>query len=132
MMNKSTNPTPLHPTSQRIYDAIQNEWNATGRMPTRRSLMRLTGHAHTTITDHLCRLEDAGYIRVQAHIDRGIILCQEPTPGQLKAQINALVAELARCQPLAERYRKERQTAEQRNAQFYEKLGINDPSEEIV
>lgn len=124
--------TLLLPTTQHIYAIILEQWHTTGRTPTRRALQRLTGYAHTTITDHLRRLESAGYIRVQAHIDRGIILCQEPTPGQLKAQINALVAELARCQPLAERYRKERQTAEQRNAQFYEKLGINDPSEEIV
>lgn len=96
-------PAPLHPTSQRIYDAILHEWNTTGRTPTLRGLMCLTGHAHTTITDHLRRLEDAGYIRVQAGVDRGITLCHEPTPGELKAQIRLLVEELARLGPLAER-----------------------------
>lgn len=113
---------PLHPTTQLIYDTILHEWNTTGRTPTRRGLMRLTGFAHTTITDHLRRLEDAGYIRVQAGVDRGIYLCHEPTPGELKKQVRLLVEELARLGPLAEHRLREMEDAERRSNKVHERI----------
>lgn len=80
---------------RQILAYIHSAYDATGRYPTRRAIARALGiGAHSLVQDDLRKLEKAGHVHLSSGIDRGIVLINEPTPGQLKARIAELEAAL--------------------------------------